>query len=63
MGLRLKEGISLDRYSEISGTTVSSDALQHLNEIGMISVANGRLIVTNQGVMVLNAVIEALLPD
>ena len=63
MGLRLKEGISLDRYKSISGAPLSEEKLHQLEELSMINVAGSRLSVTNQGVMVLNAVIEALLPD
>ena len=62
MGLRLKEGISLDRFTALNGTEVSQGTLEHLTNIGMIQVDGSRLTVTNQGFMVLNAVIEALLP-
>ena len=62
MGLRVKEGISLSRYEKISGAPLSKDALDHLSDIGMIEVTGDRLVVKNQGVMVLNAVIEALIP-
>jgi len=63
MGLRLKEGIDLNRYSSIAGVSLSPDTLAHLQEIGMIRVSGSNLSVTNQGLMVLNAVIEALLID
>ncbi len=63
MGLRLKEGVSLDRYSSLSGKSISQAKLDHLGEIGMIHVEKSILTVTKQGVIVLNAVIEALMPD
>ncbi|KIN65742.1 Coproporphyrinogen III oxidase [Sulfitobacter noctilucae] len=63
MGLRLKEGISLDRYETISGQRIPDETLAHLIEIGMVNLSGSQLIVTDQGVNVLNAVIEALLPD
>ena len=63
MGLRLKEGVSLSRFEALSGSALASEKLEHLTEIGMISVFGDRLIVTDQGFMVLNAVIEGLLPD
>ncbi|MDG1168119.1 MAG: radical SAM family heme chaperone HemW [Sulfitobacter sp.] len=63
MGLRLKEGVSLSRFEALSGSPLASEKLGHLTEIGMISVFGDRLIVTDQGFMVLNAVIEGLLPD
>lgn len=62
MGLRLKEGISLSRYRSLSGRDLQTDSLDHLTDIGMINLSEDRLIVTDQGVVVLNAVIEALIP-
>lgn len=63
MGLRLKEGIDARRYDQITGSPISESAIDHLCEIGMINSLGERITVTNQGFMVLNAVIEALLPD
>ena len=63
MGLRLKEGISLRRFEELTGHAISGQKLDHLSEIGMIELSSDSLIVSDQGFMVLNAVIEALLPD
>lgn len=62
MGLRLKEGVDLKRYAALSGHKIDPEALAHLQDLGMISVDNDRLIVLDQGVIVLNAVIESLLP-
>jgi len=62
MGLRLKEGVDLKRYAALSGHEIDPEALAHLQDLGMISVDNDRLIVLDQGVIVLNAVIESLLP-
>lgn len=63
MGLRLKEGIDLTRFASLSGIPLSEEKLAHLSNIGMINVTQERLTVTDQGFMVLNAVIEGLLPD
>ena len=63
MGLRLKEGISRSRYAAIAGRELEEDRLAHLQQIGMIEVVGDRIIVLDQGFMVLNAVIEGLLPD
>jgi oxygen-independent coproporphyrinogen-3 oxidase len=63
MGLRLKEGISTKRYEKLSGVPLQPAKVSHLLEIGMIEQQNEIIIVNNQGVMLLNAVIEALLPD
>jgi oxygen-independent coproporphyrinogen-3 oxidase len=63
MGLRLKEGIDIDRFERILGEPLRVESLSHLQEIEMITLDNNRLTVSNQGFMVLNAVIEELLPD
>jgi putative oxygen-independent coproporphyrinogen III oxidase len=63
MGLRLKEGIDLHRYTQIAGTPLESSKLSHLKDINMINVKESHLTVTDQGFIVLNAVIEGLLPS
>ena len=63
MGLRLKEGVDLRRYENLSGAALAQDKIADLVEMGMVHTQDHRLIVTEQGFMVLNAVIEALLPD
>ena len=63
MGLRLREGINLERYQALSGAEISQDKISHLTEIGMIMAEAKQLAVTDQGFIVLNAVIEALMPD
>ncbi|GLT08570.1 radical SAM family heme chaperone HemW [Sulfitobacter porphyrae] len=62
MGLRLKEGIDPKRYAALTGEILSPSALDHLTEIGMLDQARDRITVTDQGFMVLNSVIETLLP-
>lgn len=63
MGLRLKEGIRLPRYQDIAGEPLPADRITKLTDLGMVTRSDEVLSVTNQGFMVLNAVIEALLPD
>lgn len=62
MGLRINEGLDLDRYAALAGKPLDGSALQHLTEIGMIEVTKSRLTVTDQGFKVLNAVIAELIP-
>lgn len=62
MGLRLKEGVDLARYAAVSGHPIDESAVAHLQDIGMAERHGNRLIVSDQGVIVLNAVIETLLP-
>ncbi|MEM9575615.1 MAG: radical SAM family heme chaperone HemW [Pseudomonadota bacterium] len=63
MGLRLKEGISLQRYAALRGRPLDPIAVDELQDIGMVKLAKDRLIVSDQGFMILNAVIARLLTD
>ena len=60
MGLRVKDGIDLDRVEALSGEPVSVSARDYLEELGMIKQTGSRLFVTNQGFNVLNAIISEL---
>ncbi len=61
MGLRLKEGIDKNRYEALSGKPLDANAISDLVNLGMISDSENRLVVLDQGFIVLNAVISRLL--
>ena len=61
MGLRLKEGISLTRFEALAGHVIPKTGLDELLDMGMVTIDKKSLIVTNQGFMVLNAVIYKVL--
>ena len=61
MGLRLAEGINLDRYAALAGTEVSGSVLSELSESGFVTVQNRKLIVQEQGFMVLNEILRQIL--
>ncbi|WP_299964722.1 radical SAM family heme chaperone HemW [uncultured Roseobacter sp.] len=63
MGLRLREGISMTRYETLKDRPLSPDRLYQMLELGMVTTQGDTLTATNQGVRVLNAVLEALLSD
>lgn len=63
MGLRLREGVDLNRYQSLAGAKPKQRVLDHLTDIGMATVKNDRLIVSDQGFRVLNSVISAVLND
>jgi oxygen-independent coproporphyrinogen-3 oxidase len=63
MGLRVIEGIDLDRFALLCGSPVNPVAVERLVDIGMAQVSEGRLFVTDQGFKVLNAVIMDLLRE
>ena len=60
MGLRVRGGIDTERYAALAGKPLPRSATEHLTEIGMITVTEGNIAVTNQGLIVLNSVIEKL---
>jgi len=59
MGLRLSEGVALDRLGEIGGG-VSAEGLAMMRAQGLADVAEGRLVVSPEGRLVLDAVIAEL---
>ncbi|MYM55363.1 radical SAM family heme chaperone HemW [Thalassovita mangrovi] len=63
MGLRISEGIDIDRYAALAGQPLNAEKLAYLTDIGMIAPSASKLRVTDQGRMVLNAVIRELLVD
>jgi putative oxygen-independent coproporphyrinogen III oxidase len=61
MGLRLAEGIDLDRYERLSGRELSPERLSILQGEGLVaSIGNSRLRATPAGMVVLNAVVADL---
>jgi len=63
MGLRINEGIDLARYAALAGMPLKEESVADLADLGMVIKKQGRLIATPAGRLVLNAVIERLLPD
>ncbi len=61
MGLRISEGLDIDRYSALAGKPLEQSKLEHLTQIGMISQHGNHVSATNDGRAVLNAVIRELL--
>ena len=62
MGMRLKEGVSLDRLKQLGGADIFIK-INDLRDIGMVNSADGRLCVTEAGRPLLNAVLRRLLED
>ena len=63
MGMRLSEGVSLDRFVSLSGRSLKADALTDLQELGMMTLEGERLKATQKGRFVLNSVLARLLED
>ncbi|WP_244525484.1 radical SAM family heme chaperone HemW [Pseudooceanicola nitratireducens] len=61
MGLRLSDGIDIDRYGALAGRPLPSTSLQELSDMGMVEQSGPILRATDQGRLVLNAVIAKLL--
>jgi len=62
MGLRLSEGVDLARLHQMSLNVAQSAQVASLQEMELLEFSAGRLIATPRGRLVLNSVIEALLP-
>ena len=62
MGLRLSEGLDLARLHQMSLSVAQSAQVASLQEMELLELSAGRLIATPRGRLVLNSVIEALLP-
>jgi len=61
MGLRLTEGIDLDRYERLAGRPLAPQRVAMLREEGLLApVGNSRLRATPSGVMVLDALVADL---
>jgi oxygen-independent coproporphyrinogen-3 oxidase len=61
MGLRLAEGIAIERYNALSGRTLDPDRILFLREAGAVeTTADGRLRVTQRGFPLLDAVVADL---
>ncbi|WP_170786177.1 radical SAM family heme chaperone HemW [Ruegeria lacuscaerulensis] len=61
MGLRISDGLDIDRYSALSSYELPHGKLNDLSEIGMVEVQGRQLRATKNGRAVLNAVIRELL--
>ncbi|MEX0277182.1 MAG: radical SAM family heme chaperone HemW [Ruegeria sp.] len=61
MGMRILEGLDIDRYAALSGRTLRKEVIDHLTDIGMVRVLGNRLVATKNGRAVLNAVVRELL--
>ena len=61
MGLRLVEGINLTRLNQLSSQQLNSAKVSRLQDLGMIKLYNGNISVTNQGFIILNAVLRELI--
>jgi len=61
MGMRLREGIDLARYTSLAGSPLPEAALRDLLDLGLIWQAEGRIGTTDAGRPLLNSVLRTLL--
>jgi oxygen-independent coproporphyrinogen-3 oxidase len=60
MGLRIAEGIDLDRYAALAGRALEAARIADLADLGLVAGDGRRLAATATGRRLLNAVIAAL---
>lgn len=63
MSMRLAEGMDIPRYTTLAGCDLPSEQIEHLVNLGMITISDQRLKTTEQGRPVLNAILRDLLID
>jgi putative oxygen-independent coproporphyrinogen III oxidase len=61
--LRLREGASLTRFSDLAGETVSDAALDEVIGLGLLQREGDRIHTTDSGVMILNGILRRLLAN
>ena len=61
MGLRLREGVDMDRFRQISGTALSKTTLADLKALELIQLDGNRLKASGSGLLVLNSVLQCLM--
>lgn len=61
MGMRITDGLDIDRFEILSGQPLHQDMLSDLIEYGMVTHTDEHLVATKNGRAVLNAVIRELL--
>ena len=61
MGLRLREGVDLTRFEKLSSAPLNGSVVDDLCERELVKIENRQIFVTDQGRMLLNAVINKLL--
>ncbi|WP_245514006.1 radical SAM family heme chaperone HemW [Antarcticimicrobium luteum] len=63
MGMRLREGLDIERYAHLSGWPLPQPRIDRLLELGMIRISDRRVMATDAGRPVLNAILRDLLVD
>ncbi len=61
--LRLKEGVSLSRFEALGGSPLSSTGVAEMTQLGFLQQDGDRICATDQGVMMLNGILRALLAN
>ncbi len=61
MGLRLTEGIDMDRYARLAGEALAPEAVAELVDLGLLRQVGTRLATTDRGRDVLDGVLKRLL--
>ena len=61
--LRLREGASLSRFAALAGQPLSETALGEVETLGLLTRDGDTIRTTDQGVMMLNGILRALLAD
>lgn len=61
MSMRLREGMDLARFEQLSGARLNAGKVQNLTELGLVRAEDGRLAATDDGRIVLNGILRELI--
>jgi oxygen-independent coproporphyrinogen-3 oxidase len=61
MGLRVREGIDVDRYANLAGEQLNAQKIENLRSLGLVRLRGRNLIATNRGSALLNGVLAELI--
>ena len=60
MGLRIKEGIDLERHAKLGRAHIDVSKIEALENLGLVERSGTRLMATHRGRPILNAIIREL---
>ena len=61
MGLRLAEGVDLDRYRGLAGREINADAIAELSDMGLVRIDGSWLRTTDAGRPLLNSILKRII--
>ena len=61
MSLRLKEGLNISKFNDLSQLKLKKSKINHLVELGLIDVSEDKIVKTKRGELLLNTLLNHLI--